>query len=433
MKLYALISLHLLLALNCDSSHAQPHFPLRVSDDQRYLVDAQNRPFLVHGESSWEIVWMLTKEETSEYFAKRAAQGFNATLFNILPDSHDPHTKNRAGDEPFRNPLDFTTVNDAYFEHAEWVVAEVGRFGMAAFIFPCYLGIDDSWIDELHANGADQAAAYGKFLAERFGKYPNVVWILGGDRDPEYAKEEQLALARAIHQHDPHHLITFHGREHSSADLFHNEAWLGFNLTYNYAETYSQSHQDWHRIPVKPTLMGESGYEREANDWRYGTPQRMRRQLYWALLSGSCGHFYGTDFWDQKPGWRESLDWLGAHQMQIAKQFFDALPWQTLAPEFEKKLIVEGNGDYGSNDDYITAAATPDLSVAVLYMPVARHLGLDLSFYSGPVQARWFDPTTGVFQEAFQLDNKKYIQWGKRISPPVRDCDSDWVLVLEKP
>jgi hypothetical protein len=302
---------------------------------------------------------------------------------------------------------------------------------MAAFIFPCYLGINTSWIDELHANGREKSAAYGRFLAERFRKYPNVVWIMGGDRDPEYAMEEHAALAEAIHADDPRHLITFHGREHSSAVLFHEADWLGFNFTYSYLETCTQTHEDWSRSPLKPTLLGESGYEREANDWRYGTPQRMRRQAYWTLLSGSCGHFYGTAYWHQRPGWRESLDWTGARHMRIVHEFFRSLPWHALVPGFEKRLVVEGNGEYGSKEDYIVAAATPDLRLAVLYMPVSRHLGLDLSFYAAPVTARWFDPTTGAFGEPFQLANRKHVDWGRRINPPDRDCDGDWVLVLQ--
>lgn len=169
---------------------------------------------------------MLTKEETIEYFTKRAAQGFNATLFNILPDSKDARTKNRYGVDAFENPPNFTAAKNAYFDHAEWVVAEALRHGLAAFIFPCYLGIDDSWIDELHANGVDKAAAYGKFIAERFKKYPDVTYVMGGDRDPEYAMTEHNALAEAIHKNDPNHLFTFHGRKHSSADLFHNEKYI---------------------------------------------------------------------------------------------------------------------------------------------------------------------------------------------------------------
>jgi len=415
------------LMISVCAAHA---FPLKVSDNGRYLIDGQGRPFLVHGESSWEIVYMLAREEITEYFARRAAQGFNATFMNILPDSDDPHTKTRYGDEPFRDPLDFTTMNKAYFDHAEWVVAEAGRHGMAAFIFPCYLGISVSWSDELRANGVGKAAAYGKAVAGRFGKYPNVVWVMGGDIDPNEAMPEQLALAEAIHRCDPQHLISYHGREHSSGDLFHNAEWLGVNFTYSYAETYTQAHEDRCRAPVKPTLLSESGYEREANDWRFGTPQRMRRQAWWTLLAGSCGHFYGTAFWHARPGWRESLDWPGARYMQTMRAFFESIPWYNLIPEFEKRVIAEGNGEYGSNGDYIVAAAAPDLSLTVIYMPAARHLGLDLSFFPGPVQAQWFDPAAGAYGGPFTLENQKYTDWGRRVAPPARECDGDWVLVL---
>ncbi len=411
------------------STAAATAFPLRVSENRRYLVDQRGRPFLVHGESSWEIVWNLTRSEVAEYFAKRAEQGFNATLFNILPDSSDPHTKNRAGVDPFRIPTDFQTTNAAYFDYVEWVVAEAGRRGLAAFIFPCYLGYSTSWIDELYANGEARAADYGRFLAGRFGKHPNVVWVMGGDRDPEYAMKEHAALARAIHAHDPEHLMTFHGREHSSATLFHNEDWLGFNSTYNYAETYTQTHEDWQRQPVKPTLLIESGYERESNDHRYGTPQRLRRQAYWTLLAGSCGHFYGTAFWNEKPGWRESLDWIGAGQMMHVRRLFDALPWPALSPGAEKQAIIEGQGDYGSKEDYVIGAATADWKTAVFYLPIARRLKVCMTRFPAPVWCRWFNPVSGAHADvaAHPLSNEAD-QW---FTPPARDCDSDWVLLLQ--
>jgi hypothetical protein len=252
---------------------------------------------------------------------------------------------------------------------------------------------------------------------------------MGGDIDPLFAVAEHDALAESLHAHDPGHLMTFHGREHSSATLYHDAPWLGFNVTYSYRETYVQTHEDRRRTPVKPTVMIESGYEREANDWRYGTPQRMRRQAYWTLLAGSCGHLYGSAFWHLKPGWRDSLDWPGVRQMRHVRDFFEALPWTELRPEFEKELIAAGQGEYGSRDDYVAAAATPDRRVAALYMPVARRLRLRLALFPGPVRARWFDPTTGRYSEAAAapLPNEgEHTLW-----PPAREADGDWALVLE--
>ncbi|MBM3785568.1 MAG: DUF4038 domain-containing protein [Acidobacteria bacterium] len=34
---------------------AQSPFPLRISENQRHLVSAQEKPFLIHGDSPWSL------------------------------------------------------------------------------------------------------------------------------------------------------------------------------------------------------------------------------------------------------------------------------------------------------------------------------------------------------------------------------------------
>lgn len=433
MRLLVMMVMLLAAPLNSAIAGGSPEFPLKVSENQRYLLDQGGRPFLIHGDSPWEIVWQLKREEAIEYLDHRVAQGFNTVLVNLIPDkvagNNHPWTKNRYGVQVFRDPNDFTTAVPEYFDHAEWFVQEADRRGLLVLLFPCYLGAETTWLDDLHANGVEKVRAYGRFVAQRFSKYPNLIWVMGGDRDPEYAVAEHDALAEAIRAHDPKHLMTYHGAVHSSGTLYHNAPWLDLNLNYNYRETYVQPHEDYRRTPVKPTLMGESGYEREANDNRYGTPQRMRRQAYWTLLAGSCGHLYGSSFWHLKHGWRDALDWTGVRQMRHVRELFESLPWHRLVPQFEKELILAGQGEYGSREDYITAAATPDRRIAALYMPIARRVKLNLALFPGPVHARWFDPTDGIYSDA---GDKILPNQGERwFTPPARECDGDWVLLLE--
>ncbi|HBO46061.1 MAG TPA: hypothetical protein DD670_19490, partial [Planctomycetaceae bacterium] len=91
-----------------------PGFPLKISDNHRYLVDQAGRPFLIHGDSPWEIIWQLKKEEATEYLDHRVVQGFNTVLVNLIPDkvggNNHPWTKNRYGAQVFRDPNDFTTA-----------------------------------------------------------------------------------------------------------------------------------------------------------------------------------------------------------------------------------------------------------------------------------------------------------------------------------
>ena len=56
---------------------------------------------------------------------------------------------------------------------------------------------------------------------------------------------------------------------------------------------------------------------------------------------------------------------------------------------------------------------------------------MDLSRMSGPVRARWFDPTSGVFSQAevSTLENRS----SREFRPSGKNAagDNDWVLVLE--
>jgi hypothetical protein len=55
-------------------------FPLKIGSERRHLVDQNDQPFLVHGDTAWSIITALTKAEAEHYLANRAAKGFNALI-----------------------------------------------------------------------------------------------------------------------------------------------------------------------------------------------------------------------------------------------------------------------------------------------------------------------------------------------------------------
>ena len=55
-----------------------PTFPLRVSTDRRYLIDAIGAPFFIHADTAWRMPQRLTVAEARYYFDTRRAHGFNA-------------------------------------------------------------------------------------------------------------------------------------------------------------------------------------------------------------------------------------------------------------------------------------------------------------------------------------------------------------------
>jgi hypothetical protein len=194
-----------------------------------------------------------------------------------------------------------------------------------------------------------------------------------------------------------------------------------------------------------PTFLVEGSYEDEQNVSTVppGTPQQLRRQEYWSLLSGATGQLFGNhSTWQflcsQRDadgncvgGWKDELASPGATQMANLVALFGSRPWYQLVPDQNHTVVTSGYGTFG-DDDYVTAASTPDGKLAVAYVPSSsRAITVDLGTFSGPVTARWYDPTDGAFTTIGDgpFANDGSVTLG---APPTNAAgDNDWVLVLE--
>ena len=83
----------------CQSIHLK-------SPTHRYLVDQQDRPFLVHGDTAWSMMTAATKEEAEEYLVNRRLKGFNSTIVDLIEHKFNGPV-NRDGEGPFQVPGDF--------------------------------------------------------------------------------------------------------------------------------------------------------------------------------------------------------------------------------------------------------------------------------------------------------------------------------------
>ena len=54
-----------------------PRFPIKISNNKRYFIDADGKPFLYHADTGWQIFTNLTTAEALEYLVARKSQGFN--------------------------------------------------------------------------------------------------------------------------------------------------------------------------------------------------------------------------------------------------------------------------------------------------------------------------------------------------------------------
>src|SRR5205807_1070132 len=59
-------------------------YPLKVSASGRYLLDQNNKPFRIQGDSAQSLIANLTYSEADTYLADRQAKGFNTANVNLL-------------------------------------------------------------------------------------------------------------------------------------------------------------------------------------------------------------------------------------------------------------------------------------------------------------------------------------------------------------
>jgi hypothetical protein len=208
----------------------------------------------------------------------------------------------------------------------------------------------------------------------------------------------------------------------------------------------------YNQTPVMPAYLVEAHYDLEevGSPPDYGTPEVLRREEYWTMLSGGAGQFYGNRYtWSLTPGWESYIDTLGVTQLAIWKHFFSSLPWQDLVPDQEHTAVTDGLGTFGSAEvhfdevnlsakmsprvsqsDYSTAARTRDGSFVIAYMPTARTITVNMASLKGPATARWFDPTNGVYTT---ISPRRFANTGTRqFTPPAKNHEgsADWVLLL---
>lgn len=402
---------------------AGPLYPLKTSPGNRYLVDQTGTPFLIHGDSPWSLISGLTPAEADRYLRDRAAKGFNTLMVNLVEHKFKG-PKNRDGEDPFLAPGDFSKPNEKYFAHADWVIRKAGEYGIQVLLAPCYLGykgLDEGWYNEVLANGVDKLRDYGDWVGRRYKDFDNLLWLMGGDREPEDARAHVEAMALAIRRADPRHLFSAHcAPEHSAADCYPGASWLEVNSTYTYKLAHAMLRRDYERRPAMPFFLIESTYEGEHDS----KPQWIRRQAYWALLNGAAGQLMGDrPIWLFDPGWEKALDGAGSRDMERLKALFGSLRWWELVPDEEHRLLKEGWGDAGTLS-YAAAARTADGNTGIIYLPEARTVEVNLAELKGPrVEARWFDRRTGVRKPGGRFAS----QGGREFTTPP---GGDWVLEL---
>jgi hypothetical protein len=412
-------------------------FPLKVSGNRRYLVDSMGKPFFLLGDTPW-FLQKLPLEDVRRVLEDRKAKGFNTLFLEILDDSRLP-SRDAYGNVAFQPELDITKPVEAYWQYADTVMDEVTRQGFFVIMSDLWYGYGKGlW---MHHVTPESARIYGHFLGRRYARFKNLMWMHCGDRNPDQRLADSAnELALAIKQEAPHHLHTAHmEHEFSSADFFNGESWLDVNMAYTYGASYLQVSKEYQRKdPVRPVILGETGYEDEPNaiellpDAKKGdlwNPYRIRRNAYWAILSGACGYCAGTRLWRFEPNWRDVLNAESVRQAPLVRRLMESHPWWRLVPDAKHELVTGGDGQW-KQANYVAASLADDGTLAIVYTPSGGTIQVAMDRLRGPVTAAWFDPTSGQYKS---VEASPFGSEGKHdFSPPGSNAagELDWVLVL---
>ena len=433
---------------------------LKVSDNHRFLVTEDGRPFFWLGDTAWELFHRLNREEADQYLQDRAAKGFTVVQAVAIAEL-DGHTDPNAYGylplvdlDPARPATKEGTDND-YWDHVDYIVNKANSLGIYIGFLPTW---GRYWHDKIKDGkplfNKDNAEFYGRWLGQRY-KDKGIIWILGGDRpiDTDEQKEIIRAMARGLRSGDDgRHLITFHppGGNGSSTWL-HDEQWLSFNMRQNghvleYTGRYENTHKDYDRTPIKPVIDGEPIYEDHPVSFNarllgHSVAADVRRPLYWDLFAGACGHTYGHhSVWQMyAPGrrpinnplmpWTQALAQPGASQMQYARKLLESRPFLSRIPD--DSVIVESEirtAMPGAGTRHFAATRDENGSYAMVYAPVGRPFSVRMEKINGPkVKAWWFNPRDGKATLIGEFENKGERQF---VSPDSGE-EIDWVLVLD--
>jgi hypothetical protein len=433
---------------------AAPPPRLKVSENKRFLVTADGKPFFYLADTAWELFHRLNREEAETYLKNRAAKGFTVIQAVVLAELDGLHDPNPYGQTPLAND-DPTKPNEKYFEHVDWIVGRANDLGLTIGMLPTW---GDKWNKKWGVGPEvftpENAATYGAWLGKRY-KDKAIIWILGGDRPVETDGHKAItrAMARGLRAGDGGaHLMTFHPPGGAgSSQWFHADDWLDFNMRQNghqpeFTGRYDKTRPDYDRTPTKPVLDGEPIYEDhpvafKAKDLGHSVAADCRRTLYWDLFTGACGHTYGHhSVWQmyakgRKPingpllTWDEAIDQPGAEQMQHGRRLMESRPYLSRIPDDSVIVSAEvATSVPGAGTRRYAATRDAQGSYAMVYAPVGRAFAVRMDAVSGSkVKAWWYNPRDGKATAIGEFPSTGT----RRFAPPDPGELLDWVLVLD--
>ena len=440
------ISLFIFLQIVLFNSYAQ----FSVSPNKHFIL-RDGKPFTWLGDTGWELLQRLNRQEADYYLNRRAEQGFTVIQAVALAEFDGLHIPNANGDLPL-NSDDPTKPNEKYFEQVDYIIDKAASVGLTIALLP-------TWGDKVYKDGWGKgpeifnpanAKIYGKWIGDRYKNKKNIIWIMGGDRNPRAATNDVeiwRSMAAGVEEGvggEDKALMSFHpqGAAEGASKWFHNDSWFDFNMLQTGHCTdqpvYDKISGSYYRIPTKPVLDGEPVYENipvcfDEKDMGKASAYDVRKAAYHSLFAGAFGHTYGcNDIWQMHTPafeavlgsnlfYKEAMELNGANQMKFVRRLLESRPFLDRVPD--QSLVVENNLFAGER-----IQATHGKDYAFIYTAQGRAITVNMGKISGTkITASWYNPRNGVSEAAGSFDNKGQ----QKFTASTAGYGQDWVLILD--
>ncbi|HNY40001.1 MAG TPA: DUF4038 domain-containing protein [Bryobacteraceae bacterium] len=424
--------------------------PPVVSPNRRHFVHAgSGQPWFWLADTAWSGPMLATTAEWDEYLATRVKQRFTAVQF--VTTQYRAAYADEQGRTAFQILEGKLAVDPAFFSRLDQRVMAMRRAGLvpvAVMLWALSSKVGESPGETLSVAFAAQLARYIQARYHAFG----TIWFLGGDGDYRAEKQDRWKeIGRAVFPADlARRPVSLHPRGMQEPwEGLKDEPWLGF-LVYQSGHGSSPQKwqwqawrgpaQGWRLTPPRPVLDAEPNYEGHVSyQNKLIDAFAVRRAAWYALLSAPlAGVTYGAHGvwpWMREPGpvlnhprtgdapsWRDCMNWPGAQSMKVAADVLASIAWTTLRPD---PTLAAPNQVVDDFSNYIAAASSEDLSLALLYLPDNPAASLDLTRFARPVQSTWVSPSSGASTPGPRLPAQPAVT----VKPP---GPGDWLLLLRR-
>src|SRR5262249_38580699 len=160
--------------------------------------------------TNWEFFHRARRQDAERLLEKRRQQGFTVICGPVTGILDTIDFKNPLGVPNAYGRLPFidkdvtrpattpgTDPNDAaqydYWDHVDFLVSLAHSKGI-------YVGLMPAWYGHYRSGlvNKSNARAYGRFLGKRYGTWPNIIWVLGGDTNIDKQEGAFRELAAGI-------------------------------------------------------------------------------------------------------------------------------------------------------------------------------------------------------------------------------------------